>query len=97
MAKRRLTENDYNLLLDNRDDDKSADDCSDLDDSVVDCDWNPQLTSDEESNYYEESDEESLSDILRNLEMEENEEDSDDDDNVTVNNSGWADYVGRHK
>ena len=51
MTKRKLTENDYNLLLHSSNTDESENNCSDLDDSVVDCDWQPHSTSDEESKY----------------------------------------------
>ena len=104
MTKRKLTENDYNLLLHSSDNDVSEDDCSDLDDSVVDGGWQPHLTSDEESSYdEEENDEESLTHVLHDLALEEDGEDSDDedrvsdDDNDATNNRGWTDYVGRHK
>ena len=79
MTKRKLTENDYNLLLHSSDYDESKNNCSDLDDSVVDGDWQPHLTSDEESNIdEEESDVESLTDVPHNLVMKENGEDFDD-------------------
>ena len=104
MTNRKLTENDNNFLLYSSDADESENDCSDLDRYIVDCDWQPHLTSDEGSNYdKEESDEESLTNVLHNLAMEEKGEDSDDedrasgDDNDIASNSGWADYVGRHK
>ena len=104
MSKRKLTENDYNLLLHSSDNDESENDCSDLDDSVVDGGWQPLLTSDEGSSYdEEEKDEESLTHVLHNLALEKDGEDSDnedrvsDDDNDATNNRGWTDYVGRHK
>ena len=104
MTKRKLTENDYNLLLNSSDNDESEDDCSDLDDSLVDGDWQPHLTSDEESSYdEEENDEESLTHVVHDLALEEDGEDSDDedrasdDDNDATKNRGWTDYVGRHK
>ena len=79
MTKRKVTENDINLLLHSSDNDESEDDCCDLDDSLVDRGWQPHLTSDEESSYdEEENDEESLTDVLNDLALEEDEEDSDD-------------------
>ena len=104
MTKCKVTENDINLLLHSSDNDESEDDCSDLIDSLVDGGWQPHLTSDEESSYDEEkNDEESLKDVLHDLALEEDGEDSDDedrvsdDDNDATNNRGWTDYVGRHK
>ena len=104
MTKGKQTENDYNLLLHSPDNDESEGDCSDLDDSLVDGGWQRHLTSDEESSYdEEEKDEESLTDVLHDLALEEDEEDYDnedrvsDDDNDATNNRGWTDYVVKHK
>ena len=104
MTRGKVIENDINLLLHSSDNDESEDDCSFLDDSLVDGVWQPHLTSDEESSYdKEENDEESLTDVLNDLALEEDGECSDDedrvsdDDNDATNNRGWTDYVGRHK
>ena len=84
MTKRKVTENVINLLLHSSDNDESENDCSDLDDSLVDGGWQPHLTFDEESSYdEEESDKESLTDVLNDLALEEDGEDSDDEDRVS--------------
>ena len=81
MTKRKATDNDINLLLHNFDNDESKDDCSDLDNSLVDGGWQPHLTSDEESSYdEEENDEDPLTDFLNDLALEEDGEDSNDED-----------------
>ena len=90
------------LLLHSFDNDESEDDCSDLDDSLVDGGWQPHLTFNEESSYdEEENNEESLTDVLNDLALEEDQEDSDDEDRVSDDDNdatkGWTDYVGRHK
>ena len=62
------------------DNDERKDDCSDLNDSLVDVGWEPHWTSDEESSYdKEENDEESWTDVLRDLVLQEDGEDSDND------------------
>ena len=62
------------------DNDERKDDCSDLNDSLVDVGWEPHLTSDEESSYdKEENDKESWTDVLHDLVLQEDGEDSDND------------------
>ena len=86
----------YNLLLQDSDADENQYDCSNLDESVAHCDWQPHESSDEEfSSDEKETKEKYLSDVLRNLAMEEDEEDSNDED--TADNTDWTDYIGRHK
>ena len=69
------------MLLQDSDADESKYDCINLDDSIAHCDWQPRKSSGEEFSFdEEETEEESLSDVLHNLANEEDKEDSNDED-----------------
>ena len=87
---------DYNWLLPDSDADKSEYDCSNLDDFVEDCVWQPLnllmrnlvlIKNKLKKNLF--------SNVLHNFETDEDEEDSNDEH--TVDNISWTNYIRRHK
>ena len=94
--KSNLDDLDYNWLLQDSDTDKSEYDCCDLDDFAVDCVWQPHKSLHKVfSSDKEETEKESLLDVLHNFSMKEDKEDSNDKN--TADNRNWTDYIRRQK